>query len=132
MRINYNNQSRDSMLCVPSRRVKSLYRALKLFNDVAYDPDNVVLYRMKAGKLEEGDDSDLDQFCCPSKGSPQTAKKCCCFHDKPLCLNLASSMSQVNARPSTTFVCCTGDVATNWARTATGCSRATTWTGTRS
>jgi gamma-butyrobetaine dioxygenase len=49
-RINSSNQSRDSMLRVTSAKaVKDTYRSLALFDRLAYDPENQIVYKLKEG-----------------------------------------------------------------------------------
>ncbi len=49
-RINFSNQSRDSTMRVTSvKTVRDVYRALKLFDRLAYEPDNQIVYKLREG-----------------------------------------------------------------------------------
>ena len=50
-RINYNNQVRDSVFQAQSvHEVKAFYQALSLFDRLAYETENHVVYKLKRGK----------------------------------------------------------------------------------
>ena len=49
-RINFNNQVRDYHMSIPHAMVKPVYRSLKLFNDLCYDPRNMVEYKLNPGE----------------------------------------------------------------------------------
>ena len=48
-RIIYNNPVRDTFLTVPVDKVQSLYKALRLFDSLLYDPANMVKFKLKPG-----------------------------------------------------------------------------------
>ena len=49
--INYNNQMRSQFLNVPLGKVQPLYNALKLFNDISYDDENLINLKLQPGKF---------------------------------------------------------------------------------
>ena len=49
-RVNFNNQSRDSVLTLTSDVVKKVYKGLKLFSDLAYSDENIFMHKMAEGK----------------------------------------------------------------------------------
>ncbi|XP_059091647.1 gamma-butyrobetaine dioxygenase-like [Tigriopus californicus] len=49
-RVNFNNQVRDNVMNIPLKDVKDLYEALMFLNDLAYDPQNMILYKLQAGE----------------------------------------------------------------------------------
>ena len=49
--MNFNNQSRDSVLNLTSEEVKKVYKALKLFSDLSYSKENLFMYKMQEGML---------------------------------------------------------------------------------
>ena len=48
--ITFSNHGRDSYLNLPVEQIKPFYRALKTYNDLLYDPENVVQIKLKEGK----------------------------------------------------------------------------------
>ncbi|XP_022082645.1 gamma-butyrobetaine dioxygenase-like [Acanthaster planci] len=49
--VNFNNQVRAPYLSLPAEKVRDVYRALKVFYDVMYRPENLVEYRLVAGEI---------------------------------------------------------------------------------
>ncbi|XP_071480482.1 gamma-butyrobetaine dioxygenase-like [Diadema antillarum] len=49
--ISYSNHSRTSVLRMPVEKVGKFYKAMKLFIDLLYDPENMFLYKMKPGDI---------------------------------------------------------------------------------
>ncbi|XP_074649435.1 gamma-butyrobetaine dioxygenase-like [Tubulanus polymorphus] len=47
----FNNQSRDSYLNLPIEDVQPLYDALKLLENIMYDPQNIVNHTLKPGEI---------------------------------------------------------------------------------
>eukprot|EP00095_Tigriopus_kingsejongensis_P000750 maker-scaffold273_size229271-snap-gene-1.25 protein:Tk00750 transcript:maker-scaffold273_size229271-snap-gene-1.25-mRNA-1 annotation:"gamma-butyrobetaine dioxygenase-like" len=50
IRVNFNNQVRNSVQNVPLDQVQDLYQALILLNDLAYEPSNTILYKLAEGE----------------------------------------------------------------------------------
>jgi hypothetical protein len=62
-RINYNNQVRDSVFQATSvEAVKDMYKALRLFDELAYKPENQIIYKLKPGKSLKNSKMYLDIF----------------------------------------------------------------------
>ena len=49
-RVNYNNQVRDQFPVMSADNMHKLYKALKRFNDLAYDGDIMIKHKLKSGK----------------------------------------------------------------------------------
>ena len=49
-RVNYNNQVRDQYPVTPLDDTHKLYKALKRFNDIAYDKKVMIKHKLKPGK----------------------------------------------------------------------------------
>lgn len=49
-RVNFNNQVRDNVLNVPLEDVQDLYEALIFLNNLAYEPKNMIPYKLKEGE----------------------------------------------------------------------------------
>ena len=49
-RVNYNNQVRDQYPVTPLDETHKLYKALKRFNDIAYDKKVMIKHKLKPGK----------------------------------------------------------------------------------
>ena len=49
-RVNYNNQVRDQYPVTSLDETHKLYKALKRFNDIAYDKKVMIKYKLRAGK----------------------------------------------------------------------------------
>ena len=52
-RISYNNQVRDSVLCVDPARATQFYRALLAFESMLNDDKYCVRYALRPGECEE-------------------------------------------------------------------------------
>ena len=51
-RLNYANQTRDSVLAADSpEKAAKIYQALKCLDQLAYDPNNMILRKLDEGKL---------------------------------------------------------------------------------
>ena len=50
-RVNYNNQVRDQFPVMPAKDTPRLYKALKCFNDIAYNRNTMIKYKLKPGNL---------------------------------------------------------------------------------
>ena len=51
-RVHYNNPVRDQFPVIPSKDTLRLYKALKRFNDIAYDDTILIKHKLKPGKKE--------------------------------------------------------------------------------
>ena len=49
-RVNYNNQVRDQYPVTPLDETYKLYKALKRFNDIAYDKKVMIKHKLRPGK----------------------------------------------------------------------------------
>ena len=49
-KITFSNHGRDSVLQVPLELVTPLYRAMKAYTDILYEPDNHINYKLADGR----------------------------------------------------------------------------------
>ena len=61
-RIIDNNPVRDTFLTVPVEKVQPLYKALRLFDSLLYDPSNMVKFKLKPGNDSILHTSDIASF----------------------------------------------------------------------
>lgn len=49
--VRYSNEVRDSHMIGPVDHMISYYKSLKVFDRLAHDPQNMIVYKMKEGKF---------------------------------------------------------------------------------
>ena len=51
--VRYSNEVRDSYMTGPVDHVLNYYKSLKLFDRLAHDPKNMIVYKLKEGTITE-------------------------------------------------------------------------------
>ena len=50
--VRYSNEVRDSHMTGPIQHVLDYYKSLKLFDKLAHDPQNAIVYKLKEGNFQ--------------------------------------------------------------------------------